>query len=208
MRLGCVLMASGHSTRFGGDKLLFPLNGKPLAAHAMDALPGALFECAAAVTRSPEVAALAEKRKMKAVMNPDRTDDPAVTIRLGLGALPPGLHGCLFLPCDQPGLRAESVERMAEAFRARPQMIVALGFKGRRGSPVIFPAALFLELSGLSPGAGGKQVLLRHPERLLLVEAGDELELMDIDTREDLGRFTRLWRGRGSGPGRCGSPCR
>ena len=202
MRLGCVLMASGLSTRFGGDKLLYPLDGKPLAAHVMDALPGELFACAAAVTRSPEIAALAQARGLTAVMNPDRTDDPAVTIRLGLGAMPPGLDGCLFAVCDQPGLRAASIRNMGAAFRRDPRCVVALGFSGCRGSPVIFPSSLFGELSALSPGQTGRQVLQRHPQRLVVVEAQDESELQDIDTPDDLRRFTMRLRGTDTGPGR------
>jgi molybdenum cofactor cytidylyltransferase len=200
MRLGCVLMASGHATRFGSDKLLYPLNGKPLAAHVMDALSGGLFICTAVVTRSPEIEALAKARNLTTVMNPDRTDDLAVTIRLGLGAMPPGLDGCLFAVCDQPGLRTNSLEKMGAAFAADPHAAVILCFSGRRGNPVIFPSALFEELLALTPRQTGRQVLQSHPQRLLFVEAQDESELLDIDTLEDLSRFTKLTRAGDTGP--------
>ena len=200
MKLGCVLMASGHATRFGEDKLLYQLDGKPLAAHVMDALPGGLFVCTAVVTRSPQIAALAQARGLAAVMNPDRTDDPAVTIRLGLETMPPGLDGCLFAVCDQPGLRTASIGKMAAAFNVDPRCAVMLCFSGRRGNPVLFPAAMFAELCALSPGQTGRQVLQRHPQRLLFVEAQDESELQDIDTPEDLRRFTKLRRGGDTGP--------
>ncbi len=200
MRLGCVLMASGHSRRFGCDKLLYPLHGKPMAAHAMDALPVGLFVCTAVVTRSPGVAALAKARDLAVVMNPDLSDDPAVTIRLGLDAMPPGLDGCLFAVCDQPGLRTQSIERMGAVFAADPQAVVILCYAGRRGNPVLFPSALFGELSALPPHMTGRQVLERHPERLFFVEAGDESELQDIDTPEDLRRFTRQPGGGDTGP--------
>ena len=39
MILGCVL-AGGQSTRFGSDKALAELDGRPLIAHAVDALAG------------------------------------------------------------------------------------------------------------------------------------------------------------------------
>ncbi len=200
MRLGCVLMASGHATRFGGDKLLYPLNGKPLAAHIMDALPEGLFACAAVVTRNPEIAALAQARGLTAVINPDLNDDPAVTIRLGLEAMPPGLDGCMFAVCDQPGLRTASIGKMGEAFRADTRRPVILGYSGRRGNPVIFPSALFEELAALLPHQTGRQVLQKHPQRLIVVEAQDESELQDIDTPEDLRRFTILTRGTHTGP--------
>ena len=38
-RIGCVLMAAGNSTRFGGNKLLTDFFGKTLIERAMEAIP-------------------------------------------------------------------------------------------------------------------------------------------------------------------------
>ena len=39
MKLGAVLMAAGAGRRFGGNKLLYPVEGVPLIDRAMAALP-------------------------------------------------------------------------------------------------------------------------------------------------------------------------
>jgi CTP:molybdopterin cytidylyltransferase MocA len=39
-----ILLAAGAGTRFGGDKLLAPLHGKPLVLHAVDALRAAVAD--------------------------------------------------------------------------------------------------------------------------------------------------------------------
>ena len=37
---GCIIMASGLSTRFGSNKLMANLDGAPLIAHAISACDG------------------------------------------------------------------------------------------------------------------------------------------------------------------------
>ena len=38
MRVVAILLAAGSSRRFGGEKLLMPLRGRPLFEHALEAL--------------------------------------------------------------------------------------------------------------------------------------------------------------------------
>jgi CTP:molybdopterin cytidylyltransferase MocA len=119
-------------------------------------------------------------------MNFDFTDDTAVTIRLGLDFMSADLSGVMFCVADQPFLKKDSIEALKQAFRLDPRRIVRLGWQGRAGNPVLFPASLFPELRELPSGKGGRYVIDRHPELVLLVEAQDERELKDIDYPQDL----------------------
>ena len=141
-RVGCVLMASGYGKRFGGNKLLECVDGVPMVVRAMRAMPEGLFAARTLVTVYPQVAELAAREGFAPVANPDTQDDPAVTIRLGLAAMPDGLDGCLFSVCDQPWLTAQSVARLVDAFR-RGGGPVALGFAGTAGKPGRFPRRAF-----------------------------------------------------------------
>ena len=179
--LAAVLLASGHGKRFGGDKLFYDYGGKPMVERAFLSVPDGVFTRVCAVSRSEKVLALAGEYGFVPVPNGDLTDDVAVTIRLGIGNLPEGTDGCMFLVCDQPALRRETVAALAAAFFARPDRIWALSFAGKRGNPVIFPSALFGELASLPYDTGGRAVIDRHHELLSLMEAGDGAELDDID---------------------------
>lgn len=97
-----------------------------------------------------------------------------------------GMEGVLFAVSDQPWLTPESVARLLSAFRAHPGRICALAAEGRRGNPAVFPADCFPDLLALTGDAGGGQIIRRHPERLLLVEACHPRELSDVDRPEDL----------------------
>ena len=136
--VGCVIMASGWAVRFGSNKLLADFGGAPLIARALDAAETPALALRVVVTRSPEVAELACKAGVKAILHnlPGRND----TVRLGLEALLselPGLAGCIFLPGDQPLLRKESLEAMVRDFSAldeKERAILRLGFRHGRKS--------------------------------------------------------------------------
>ncbi|MEA5013675.1 MAG: nucleotidyltransferase family protein [Candidatus Limiplasma sp.] len=191
MKIGCVVMASGVSARFGGDKLLAPLWGKPLLAHLLDNLPETLARVVV-VTRREAVASLAYERGLEVLLH----DFPQVsdTIRLGLSSLG-GVKGCMFCTGDQPGLTKASLQGLLDAFTAQPERIVRLCYGEEAGSPVIFPRSLFPELLALTPEQAGSAVIRRHRELLACVQASSPLELMDVDTREQLA----FWEKRGPG---------
>lgn len=189
MRLGAVLMAAGFGRRFGENKLLYPVDGIPMVERAFSALPPALFDRAVVVSAHPAVLALADGLGYLTVFNPDANEGRAASVRLGLERLM-DMDGVLFAVCDQPWLRRESVEKLLADFSAHPDSVCALSSEGRRGNPVVFPSTLFPELLALSGEEGGGKVIKAHRELLRLTQVGDLRELLDVDTRQDLGSPT------------------
>lgn len=181
MRLGAVLMASGAGRRFGGNKLLHPVDGVPMIERAMAAVPAGLFSRACVVSRYPDILALAGERGYVPIPNPEAAQGQSASVRLGLAALA-DMDGVLFCVCDQPYLRRNSVERLLTDFSAHPDCICALGWRGERGSPAVFPRELFPELLALTGDRGGGGVIRSHQDRLRLVEASASMELQDVDT--------------------------
>ena len=59
MKLGCVIMASGEGKRFGSNKMLADIYGKPLIAWTIDSVPRS-FDVVVS-TRWPEVAQICEE---------------------------------------------------------------------------------------------------------------------------------------------------
>lgn len=184
MRLGAVLMASGAGRRFGGNKLLHPVDGVPMIRRAFAAVPAELFVRACVVSCYPEILTIAGERGYLPVPNPDADQGQSASVRLGLAALA-DMDGVLFCVCDQPWLRRDSVERLLADFAAHPGRICALSWKGERGSPAVFPRSLFSQLLALTGDRGGGGVIRAHRDRLRLVEASAPEELQDIDTKPD-----------------------
>ena len=104
--IGCILMASGLSERYGRNKLLEPMDGREIILHTAGNLQAAGFTLLA-VTRSEEIRELMAREGIACVLHdrPKKSD----TIRIGLENLAPGRAGYLFMPGDQPLVRPASL---------------------------------------------------------------------------------------------------
>lgn len=212
LTVGCVIMASGLSRRFGTNKLLADFCGQPMLCRAFDATATPGIAARIVVTRSEEVQALCRAQGVPVLLHslPGRND----TVRLGLSALLeqlPELSGCMFLPGDQPLLRRETVEAMTALFcREQPspaewqketeREIFRLAHRFINdpnplvGSPVLFSKRYFSELRILPEGKGGSVLLRKYPERVHNIFIGDRNELLDADTPEALAELLRILR--------------
>lgn len=210
--VGCVIMASGLSQRFGSNKLLAPFCGEPMLCRAFAATDTPKLSARIVVTRSDEVAQLCRSRNVPVLLHdlPGRND----TVRLGLSTLleqVPELFGCMFLPGDQPLLCRETVEAMAgisgwdqrtrlERQKETEREIFRLAHRFVNdpnplvGSPVLFSKRYFSELRILPEGKGGSVLLRKYPERVHNIFIGDRNELLDADTPEALAELLRILR--------------
>ena len=199
---GCVLMASGLSTRFGSNKLLAPFDGQPLLYRAFAATDTPQLSARIVVTRSAQVQALCKAQGVPVLLHalPGRND----TVRLGLSALlaqHPELTGCMFLPGDQPLLRRATVDQLLTAFaqtqKETERVILRLGWRAGGaepllGSPVLFGSGHFDALRALPEGRGGGVVIRQHPGCVRAVYAQSAEELEDADTVERLEALKRF----------------
>lgn len=221
--LGLVLMCSGWSRRFGRNKLMEELGGKPMSAYIFQTLSSLLFSQAGSgahseavgsglspsrerggvsfdiplvVTRFPELRRLAERFCFRVIMHndPEQSD----TIRHALSSGPASRwDGAMFLAGDQPMLSERSLLRLASSFSFFPDKVSRLSFNGEAGNPVIFPKKYFPELRNLTGDHGGGVILkngLIRPEEILLVQAEREFELWDVDTEDGIRRIEQVLR--------------
>lgn len=181
-------LAAGSSRRFGENKLLHALDGKPLYRHGLDMLAGLVkqrTDCTlTVVSRYAAVRAGAAARGVRAVDSPESDKGLSYTIRAGLDALDLQEGDFIaFVVADQPYLTEQTVARLLDA--AQPGVRTArVAYGTRRGNPCLFCAALASDLYALRGDAGGR-ALLDTPD-CVLVQAGSERELADIDRAQDI----------------------
>lgn len=183
---GCIIMASGQGTRFGGNKLLADFNGQPLINSSLNIIKN-LFTASVVVTIHKEIQSLCIKQNIPVLLHnfPHRND----MIRLGLETIGNHIDRCVFLPADQPLLQKESMISLLLCAENDRNSIWRTCYGDIVGSPVIFPAEFFEELQNLPLRKGGSLVINNHPDRIRTISVSDINELRDIDTPDDLSQL-------------------
>ncbi len=191
-RVVAVLLAAGRSTRMGGrNKLLLDWRGKPLVAHAADALLDTGLDRVIAVLghQAEAVKAALGDRSLHLVENPNPARGLSTSLRRGLAALPDGTDGVLVALGDMPGITAGMVRRLIAAFdpvEGRVICVPTLG--GRRGNPVLFARRFVPEMMDVDGDVGARPVLAAHAHEITEVPMDDmdcaEAVHWDVDTPE------------------------
>lgn len=187
MRIGCVILAAGNSSRFQGNKLFADFRGNVLISYAFACIPKESREDTRVITQYEEVALLAKSFGCSSIMNSNPDLGISHSIHLGTKALS-DCDGILFLLADQPLLRPSSCEKIIKTFQLHPDKIACAKSSDHIGNPAVFPKKLFPELLALRGDRGGNQIIKSHPELTVNVEINSE-ELWDCDTKEDFARL-------------------
>lgn len=184
-----VFLAAGLSSRYGEageNKLLEEKDGKPMYRYLLDQMEEFPMCIKATVSRCPEILAYAKEHGMKDVENTQPQKGISLSLKMGLKACidasKKDLRGVLFAVCDQPNLKSKTIERMLETAYHNPGKIICASYNGRRGNPVLMDKCYFEELMQLVGDTGGKQIIKKYPQNVILCEA-DEKELQDIDEK-------------------------
>ncbi len=89
--------------------------------------------------------------------------------------------GMMFVVADQPLLTKNSIRTLVEMFyRQDSKKIVVPEVAGRPANPVIFPAVCRSEFAELQGDAGGRQLIIKQPERVCLYLLQPEDFVMSI----------------------------
>lgn len=184
-----VVLAAGSGSRFGGRKLQEQKDGKQMYQYMLDKMEGFQAFPTYIVTGAPEIAQAAEACKMKVVENKKPEEGISRSVKLGLETCVkehPDIKGILFSVCDQPDLTFATMLSLIRCAMLRPGQIICTGKDGKTGNPVFWDKKYFPELLELTGDTGGKQVMCKHQDEIVVIETKPE-ELNDIDYRSDLG---------------------
>lgn len=189
-RLGAVVLAAGRSTRMGGpNKLLVPIDGKPMVRHAVEAALAAGIGEIVVVTghMREDVEAALSGLPVRFVHNPRFADGLSTSLGAGVKALSREIDGAFVLLGDMPRIGPEHLRALAAAFEpAAGRGIVVPVRDGRRGNPVLWGRAFFAAFEGLEGDVGARGLIDRFPEAVAEVAMPDGASLLDVDTPEAL----------------------
>jgi molybdenum cofactor cytidylyltransferase len=188
MRSVAVVPAAGSAERFGGKKLLTPIDGEPLLDRTISALlNGGVDQIVVVVAPDAEdlmrdVNAFSDPRVWP-VVNPDPSRGMFSSLQAGMAEAQ--ADALVVLPADMPFVQSGTVAILLDVFASRPA-IVSPKYQGKRGHPVILPPALRDEIRAAEPTITLHDILKRHPDLRVDVDVQDRGVIRDVDRVADL----------------------
>ena len=184
--IAAILLAAGAGARFGGDKLLHPLeDGVAIAAHAARNLLAATPDVVAVVRWGDfPLYEMLEQEGCQVTMFQGAARGMGASLAHGV-AQARGADGWVVALADMPRVPVAIIKEIIASL-AGGALIAAPVHKGERGHPVGFGTALRDELLALDGDQGARAVLERHRNAVKLVECDDPGVLFDIDRKTDI----------------------
>jgi molybdenum cofactor cytidylyltransferase len=120
------------------------------------------------------------------INNTDWQEGIASSIRAGIRALEkidPSADGVILMVCDQPHISSALLKELYTVQQQTGKPIVAAGYGGVNGTPVLFHKTFFPELLLLKGDKGAGKIL--HQQKELVVTVSFPQGAIDIDTPEN-----------------------
>lgn len=188
--VAALVLAAGQSRRMGpANKLLIPVDGKPMVRHVVDALAGARIETVHVVIghEAEAVKQVLTGHNVSFTLNPHFDEGLSTSLQAGLAALPDDIDAVLVCLGDMPGIRATDIEAIIRAYDpSEGHAIVVPTHQGKRGNPVLWDRRFFEAMTSISGDTGARHLIGENEDLVIEVKMDDSAVLEDFDTPESL----------------------
>ena len=192
-----IILAAGESRRFGQkNKLFLPCGRETILEASVRNILNSRVDGTVVVAgyQAERVKARLEKHSGRIVFNPDYREGMGSSVRVGIDYWlerigPDPAAGFLFALSDQPFIQTVVIDTLIGKYRDSRADIVVPVFQGRRGNPSILNRKYADEIRESAGRWGARDVILRHPDKVLTVPVAEQGVVLDIDTPEDYNNF-------------------
>lgn len=198
-----IVLAAGHSSRMGHNKLLLEVAGEPLVRRtARRAVEAGLSPVLVVLGFEAErVRQALAGLPVTEVLNPDYERGINGSVSRGIAAVPAGCSAAIVILGDMPLVTAPMLEALVTRHRETGASLVLSMYGDVQAPPTLYGRELFAEFHTRSGEGCGKKVVREHGERAERVTWPAEL-LADIDEAPDYASVTdRLAAARTAGEG-------
>lgn len=194
IRVAAIILAAGQATRYRAadpavaSKVVASLHGKPLVRHVASAALASQARPVLVVTGHAREAVEGALAGLDVVFvhNRDFADGMATSLRAAIEALPDDVTGAVILLADMPGVPAEFIDRLVEAYSGAPDAdAVVPVHDGAWGNPVLLGRPMLQAANQLGGDAGARK-LMRQPGRKIVEIEANAFAMLDIDTPDML----------------------
>lgn len=183
-----VVLAAGESNRYGDrNKLLQPIEGDPIVAHAVRTAVDSAVDGVTVVLghQAGRVRDALDPLDVEFRTNSDYEAGQSTSVACGVaGARDSGADAIMVFLGDMPAVSAATVDLLVELFAGTAYDAMAPAADGKRGNPVVFDSEHFDTLSTVDGDVGGRAILVEQADAVA-VETGDSGVLQDVDRPGD-----------------------
>ena len=149
----------------GSQKLLLPVNGRPMIERVVEAALGSTAAETVVVVGSEadQVRAALAGYPARIVENAGYEHGMSTSLRAGLAAARPDCEAVVFVLGDQPFVTRALIDEVIDRYSQSGSPIVRPAVDGKPSHPVLMGAALFSEILALEGDVGAREILARHP---------------------------------------------
>lgn len=190
-----IVTAAGKAERFGGGKLVAPIEGEPLLNRTLRSLldGGAGSVVVVTAPDSPlDGVTLLQDPRVTRVTNPDPSRGMFSSIQAGLVAARPDQSPdrewdpILVLPGDMPFVKARTVATVVSHAMENPGKIVSPRYQGKHGHPVALPGRMRREILDAPASMTLAMLIEAHAAERMSIDVDDRGVVRDVDERGDL----------------------
>lgn len=183
--ISVVILAAGCSSRMGRPKQNLQFDKVTLLQHAVRNAAAVSDDIAVVLGANYDIVVpTIQHSPVQIIFNPDWDKGMATSIQSAAEVFrEKSITAVLFLVCDQPFLTGDHLKQLSLAAGTSGKGIIASGYNGTFGVPVIFKRKYFGEFSLLRNDDGAKKIAFAHQDDLLVVPFARGS--IDIDTEQD-----------------------
>ena len=167
------------------NKLLMDVGGRPMVRRVAETLLQSRVREVIAVLGHDRalVAAALAGLPLRIVVNDEYASGQMSSVRAGIAAIADDPTAIVVALADQPALEPADVDFLVDAFLALPEpKILVPAYGGQRGNPIVLPGMQRQALAAGGVNFGCRNLIERHPEAVVRIEAPNPHYVQDIDT--------------------------
>ena len=192
-KIHAVILAGGQSKRMGTkNKLLVPINGKPMIALTVETIIASKASSVAAVTgfEHQKIQEAIKNSNIEFIHNKNFQNGISSSVVTAIKSAPEDCSAILIGLGDMPKITVSHINKLIDAYNPlEGRAICVPTWKGKRGNPVLWARRFFPEMLQLKGDFGAKELMGKYAELVVEVEMNDNGIVIDIDTPEALEAF-------------------